>query len=139
MARPTKYKPEYAEQASKLCLLGATDKELADFFDVSEQTINAWKDKHPEFLESIKEAKSNLDRQVERRLFERATGYSHLDTKFATHEGSITDEREYIKHYPPDTTAAIFWLKNRQPESWRDKQEIESSGELKIEIVKNFD
>lgn len=57
IGRPSAYKPEYAEQARKLCLLGHTDAELASFFDVSEQTINAWKHAHPDFLESIKRAR----------------------------------------------------------------------------------
>ena len=57
MGRPTKYKAEYAEQAAKLCALGAVDAQLADFFGVSEPTINAWKDKHPAFLKSLKESK----------------------------------------------------------------------------------
>lgn len=50
IGRPSAYKPEYAEQARKLCLLGHTDAELASFFEVSEQTINAWKHAHPDFL-----------------------------------------------------------------------------------------
>lgn len=132
VGRPSKYKPEYAKQAGKLCSLGATDRELADFFEVDEKTINTWKEKHPDFLQSLKDSKDELDSRVERRLYERAMGYSHPDTKFATHEGAITDEREYIKHYPPDTTAAIFWLKNRRKEQWRDKQEVEHSGRIKV-------
>ncbi len=54
MARPTKYQEAYAEQARKLCLLGYTDAELADFFEVSESTINKWKLDYPKFSESIK-------------------------------------------------------------------------------------
>ena len=55
--RPTKYKSEYAEQAVKLCMLGMTDAEMASFFDVSESTLNLWKEAHPEFSESIKRGK----------------------------------------------------------------------------------
>jgi transcriptional regulator with XRE-family HTH domain len=123
--RPTRYKKEFAEQVKKLCRLGATDKELADFFEVTETTINNWKLRHKEFLESIKEGKLLADAEVADKLYHRALGYTTKDTKFATHEGEITDEREYDKHYPPDTVAAIFWLKNRQPEKWRDKQEVD--------------
>jgi hypothetical protein len=71
--RPTLYREEYTEQALKLCRLGATDRELADFFDVSEQTINAWKDAHPEFLESLKDGKAKADAEVADKLFRRAT------------------------------------------------------------------
>lgn len=127
MARPTDYRGEYDELAYKYCLLGATDKRLAEFFDVSEQTINAWKKAQPTFLESIKRGKQQADAEVADSLFKRATGYSHPDVKFATHEGQITDEKEYTRHYAPDPTAAIFWLKNRQPSVWRDKQEVSHS------------
>ena len=63
------------------------------------------------------------DANVASRLYSRAIGYD-TGTKFATNEGRITDKVEYIEHYPPDTTAAIFWLKNRQPAKWRDKKEV---------------
>ena len=137
MSRPTQYKEEYAELAYNYCLLGAIDKELAQFFDVSEKTINTWKEKHPEFLQSLKRGKQQADAKVAQSLFHRATGYQHPDTKFATHEGIITDEREYTKHYAPDPTACIFWLKNRQPEKWRDKQEIDHTS--KGESVTGFE
>lgn len=127
VGRPSKYKEEYAEQAYKLCLLGATDKELADFFEVDEATINRWKQDHPEFCESLKRGKVEADSVIASKLYHRAKGYEHKAVKFATHEGMITDQVEYIEHYPPDTTAAIFWLKNRQPAKWRDKQEVEAT------------
>jgi len=81
MGRPSKYKPEYAEQAYKLCLLGATDAELADFFAVSEQTINAWKGDFPEFLESLTNGKHHADAKVAQALYHRALGYSHPEDK----------------------------------------------------------
>ncbi|MFT9498260.1 hypothetical protein [Anaerosolibacter sp.] len=125
VGRPTKYKTEYAEQAYKLCLLGATDKELADFFSVTESTLNLWKKEYPEFSESLKRGKIEADSLVASKLFHRAIGYEHKAVKFATYEGKITDKVEYIEHYPPDTTAAIFWLKNRQRDKWRDKHELD--------------
>ena len=138
--RPTKYKKEFAEQAYKLCLLGATDAELADFFGVQEKTVNNWKKAHKEFLQSIKRGKDIADADVAERLYMRAMGYMAKDTKFATHEGLITDEREHSKEYPPDTTAAIFWLKNRQSAKWRDKQEVDhgASDSLTI-LLQSFD
>ncbi len=126
--RPSRYREEFAEQARKLCRLGATDKELADFFGVSVVTLDAWKKRHPEFLGSLKDGKSQADAEVADRLFKRATGYSHKDTKFATFEGKITDTKEFVKHYPPDTIACIFWLKNRRPDLWRDKVGLEHTG-----------
>ena len=130
--RPTDYRPEYDEQARKLCLLGATDKTLADFFNVSEQTINAWKHKHESFLESLKAGKQLADAQVSEKLFNRAIGYSHPEVKVFNNQGEILTH-EVTKHYPPDSTAAIFWLKNRQPERWRDRVE------QKITVSDDFD
>lgn len=128
--RKTDYQDSFANQALKLCLLGATDAEMADFFGVSEQTVNTWKKKHPEFLESQKKGKSIADANVASKLYNRAIGYDVKATKFATNEGKITDKVEYVEHYPPDTTAAIFWLKNRQPEKWRDRKEVEVNNKL---------
>jgi hypothetical protein len=133
--RPSKFRPEMVEQTRKLCLLGATDKDLADFFHVEEATINNWKTAHPEFLESLNAAKAELDGKVVRRLFERALGYSHPAVKIAADaKTGASVEVPYIEHYPPDTTAAIFWLKNRQPEKWRDKTEQTQSGSLELTI-----
>ncbi|EPB0881194.1 terminase [Yersinia enterocolitica] len=129
LGRPTAYKDEYAEQARKLCLLGHTDAELAEFFEVSEQTINAWKKAQPDFLESIKKGKAFADSEVASKLFHRATGYEHPEDDIRAVEGSIVITPT-IKRYPPDTAAAIFWLKNRQRDKWRDKQEVEHSGDI---------
>ena len=91
---------------------------------VNEKTFNNWKHKHPEFLQSLKNGKEIADSQIAKSLFNRAKGYSCKATKFATFNGEITDREEYIENYPPDTTACIFWLKNRQPDKWRDKQDM---------------
>ncbi|WP_228412518.1 terminase [Chryseobacterium sp. G0240] len=128
---PTKYNPEYNDQVYKICLLGATDKDLADFFNVAESTINNWKKEYPEFLESIKRGKQIADANVADRLYQRALGFEHDSEEIKVIEGDI--ERVPVrKVYPPDPTSAIFWLKNRQPEKWRDKQEIENNGNLTI-------
>lgn len=138
MARPTKYQEAYAEQARKLCLLGYTDADLADFFEVSESTINTWKIEHSKFLESIKKGKAVADGDVAEKLFHRATGYEHPEDDIRVVDGSIVITPT-IKHYPPDTTAAIFWLKNRQSKAWRDKQEVEQSGDVGLTInIKRF-
>ena len=120
--RPSLYRPECPTQAEKLCLLGATDADLAEFFEVSESTINLWKQEHPEFSESIKKGKTLADTQVAEKLFQRATGYVCDDVHISNYQGTIT-ATPIKKHYPPDTTAAIFWLKNRQKGKWRDRQE----------------
>lgn len=139
VGRPTKYKEEFNIQVEKLCKLGATDEELANFFDVDVSTINNWKIDHPEFFESIKAGKNLADANVAASLYHRATGYSHEDVDIKMYEGRII-ETKLTKHYPPDPTSMIFWLKNRQSAKWRDKQEIEAqiTGDLKftgIEII----
>lgn len=127
------YRPEYKKQAGKLCALGAIDEDIANFFGVSLRTIYNWKNEFPDFAEELKDAKMLLDSKVVRSLFERATGYSHKDYKFVTHGGKITDVKEYQKHYPPETAAMVFWLKNRQPALWRDKHHMELSTSITVE------
>jgi hypothetical protein len=120
--RPTLYNPKMNKQAEKFCKLGATDKELADFFEIAESTLNLWKTEHPKFMESIKRGKEQADAEVAEKLFKRATGYSHPDVDIKVVNEEIVTTR-LTKHYPPDTAAAIFWLKNRQKKKWRDKIE----------------
>ena len=127
VGRPTSYRPEYAEQAYKLCLLGATDDRMADFFGVSKQTINAWKGEFPKFLDSITQGKEKADAEIAESLFHRAKGYSHPDTHVSNFQGQVT-LTPLVKYYPPDTPAASLWLRNRQPKLWRDKVEQEISG-----------
>lgn len=120
--RPTDYRDVFCKQAERLCKLGATDAELAEFFDVSESTLNLWKLKHPKFSESIKAGKIEADANVGDSLYQRAMGYSHPEVHVSNFQGAIT-LTPLTKHYPPDSTAAIFWLKNRRPAQWRDKTE----------------
>lgn len=105
--RPSKWKEEYVEQCYRLALLGADDKRLAAFFQIGESTFNEWKIKYPQLAESLKAGRDEADCKVVQSLYEKAL--------------------------KGDTTAMIFWLKNRQRFSWRDKveQSIEHSGEVK--------
>jgi hypothetical protein len=125
--RPTKFEPQFIEQAEKLCRLGATDVEIADFFEVSVRTLHRWKAEHEGFCHSIKAGKEVADSRVERSLFARATGYEHDEVDIRVVGGEIV-QTPIRKFYPPDTTAAIFWLKNRKKEEWRDKVETELTG-----------
>lgn len=125
--QPTAYRVEYAEWAEKLAKLGATDKELAESFEVTEATITNWKSAHPEFFASIKKGRQIADAEIASKLFHRATGYEHPEDDIRAVNGEIVITPT-IKHYPPDTTAAIFWLKNRRPDLWRDKVENQLSG-----------
>lgn len=135
MARPTKYQLSYPAQAEKLCKLGATDIEIADFFGVDKATINRWKAEYPEFCASVKSGKGMADERVERSLFARAIGYEHDDVDIRVIEGKVV-QTAIRKHYPPDSTAGIFWLKNRRGELWRDKQNVEHSGGVTVEITR---
>jgi len=129
--RPTKYKEEYSELAYNYALLGATDSELAVFFDVTESTINKWKIDFPEFSESLKKGKTIADSEVAKSLFQRALGYEHKEDKIFNANGEPLIVPT-TKHYAPDPTAAIFWLKNRQKQHWRDKQEIEQKSDIQV-------
>lgn len=134
MSRPSKYKPEFVAQAAKLCALGATDIEIADFFEVDVRTLYRWKGEHEEFCQSLKAAKEVADERVERSLFSRANGYEHDEVDIRVLAGEIV-QTPIRKFYPPDTTAAIFWLKNRRPQEWRDKQEVEHGGTIQYQRI----
>lgn len=121
--RPSKFDGLDLGLVERLYKQGLTDEQVSQILQITEQTLNNFKLKHPDFFESIKDWKAEADREVEVALYKRATGYTCKDTKFATFEGQITDAREYDKHYPPDPVAIIFWLTNRQPDKWRRNQE----------------
>lgn len=118
--RPTKYRPEYASEAAKACAAGATTAQLADFFGVSVRTVDLWRIVHPEFSQALKDWKSFADAQVERTLFERACGYECDEVDIRVVSGTIV-KTPIRRVYPPDPTSMIFWLKNRQPDKWRNK------------------
>jgi hypothetical protein len=123
--RPNKFKPEYIERARKLCQFGHTDLELAVFFGVHLQTINNWKVKYPEFLYALKAGKEVADSRVERSLYARAVGYNYEAVKIFMPAGRAKPVyAKYNEHVPPDVTAGIFWMKNRDPEHWRDVQNV---------------
>jgi len=132
--RPTAYKPEYAKQAEKLCLLGATDSEVADFFEVDVRTIHRWKADHEEFCHSIKSGKAVADERVERSLYQRAVGYEQSEVKIFMPGGADAPVyAPFTAKIAPDTTAAIFWLKNRKPAEWRDVSRTEHSGSISLD------
>lgn len=123
MGRPTDFKPEYCQEAEKLCANGATDAELAEHFGVSDRTIYRWKASNPEFCQALKSGKDIADERVERSLYHRAVGYTYDAVHFSSYQGLVT-ATPYKEHVPPETTAAIFWLKNRRANEWRDKSEV---------------
>lgn len=128
MGRPTLFKPEFVEQAQKLCKLGATDREIADFFKVDVATIYRWKHSHPDFCDALKLGKDACDDRVAKSLYHRATGYSFDSEKIhVTKDGDVV-RVPTIEHCPPDPTSMIFWLKNRQRDKWSDRVTQEHTG-----------
>ena len=122
------YRPEYAGQAEKLCLLlGATDDDLAAFFDVSQRAINRWKVRHPFFAQALQRGKLVADGHIAESLYRQAKGhYTVKRTKvFADPKTQTKMEIEYEEEQLPNVVAAMFWLKNRQPAKWRDRQKVE--------------
>jgi transcriptional regulator with XRE-family HTH domain len=124
--RRSTYRPEFAEKARKLALLGLTDEQIAKHFSTSRSTISLWKTKHDDFREALSTAKEVADAEVVNALYQRACGYSHKAVKIFHHDGKVI-KVEYVEHYPPDTAAAFIWLKNRQPHLWRDKVDLTDS------------
>jgi transcriptional regulator with XRE-family HTH domain len=132
VARPSKLTDEFIDQAEKIALLGATDVEIAEILGVTERTLTNWKKKSKEFREALSRGKYLADANVADALYHRAIGYKATDTKFATFEGAITDEREYTKHYPPDAMACMYWLNNRQRKLFQKNPEMEKGADEPI-------
>jgi len=130
------YKPEFAEQARKMCQLGATDEELAEHFEVCVRTIYRWRNTHEEFAEAVVAGKEHADARVERALYSRAVGCSVQRTRVFKHVG---DDKPvyatYTHHLPPDANAALQWLRTRQPKKWRACEEEEEADESWVEML----
>lgn len=127
--RPSEYDSIDLDQVKALATRGWTDQEMADFFGVHVSNWYRWKGRHEAFREALKDWKAEADARVERSLYERAIGYSHPEDKIFN-DGGTPLVVPTTKHYAPDTTAGIFWLKNRDRENWRDRQDVDAS--LKI-------
>ena len=117
--RPTDFNDRLAEAILEFAKTGATDRQIARKFGFNVSTLYAWKARYRSFADALKESKDLADDLVELSLFRRATGYQHPDVHFSSYEGIVTATK-YTKVLPPDTTACIFWLKNRRKDKWRD-------------------
>lgn len=130
--RPTSYRPEYVERAAEMCKMGATDTEIAREFRVNVVTLYRWKIRYPDFCRALQAGKEMSDARVERSLYERANGYTYKAEKiFCDKDGHVT-RVSYQERMPPDVAAAFIWLKNRRPNDWRDRKDVQHSGELQI-------
>jgi hypothetical protein len=124
--RPTKYKEEYNEEAYELCLLGCTNEELAEYFDINVDTIYEWQKKYTQFSESIRLGKKSADSKVSKALYERATGcivVKQQVVKLRRGDDEVVEIVEIKIELPPDVAAGKFWLNNRQPLKWKEKRE----------------
>lgn len=115
---------------------GLTDKQIAKNLNISEDTFYEYKKKYSEFSDTLKKGKEVIDYEVENALLKRALGYEYEEKTYETQYNERTGKsierltKRITKQVAPDTTAQIFWLKNRRADKWRDKQQIEHSGEI---------
>jgi hypothetical protein len=109
---------------------GLTDEQIALNMGIRASTLYEWKKKYSEISESLKRGKDIVDIEVENALLKRALGYAYVETKTEVSKKDGKKVTTTIKEVIPDTTAQIFWLKNRRPDLWRDKQQIEHSGQI---------
>ena len=112
---------------------GLNDEQIAGKIGISKSTYYEWQKKFPAFAEAIKDGKVVPDREVENALLKRAKGfeYEEVTTEWDSKRGEMVTKR-VTKYYPPDPTSIIFYLKNRKPEEWRDKQQVELSGSIDV-------
>lgn len=119
----THYRPEYALIALRFMMLGATVEDLADLIGVSRSRIYVWEKAYPDLASALKGGREMADSNVAARLYQRAMGYTHEAEEIKVVDGGI-ERVNVLKHYPPDAQSAMFWLKNRQPDKWKDKVEV---------------
>lgn len=134
--RPTKYNAQFHPLlAEALARNGLINTEIAKKLDISTSTLAKWMEEHEEFSIAVKRGRNDPDDQVEQALFKKAIGFEKEAVKiFMPANAEEPVYADYLEYYAPDTAAAFIWLKNRRPEKWRDKQEIEHSGNITISI-----
>lgn len=130
----SRYKAELVPQVEKLAAEGWLQREMMEFFGISETTWKRWKREHPELRAAVERGNKAPDDHVEASLYHRARGYSHAEERmfFDSKSGKV-HRATTVKHYPPDTQAAMFWLTNRRPEQWKHKTETAHLGKLSLE------
>lgn len=133
------YVQPYLKRIEHLCRMGATEEEICKKLGVSVDAFIEYKRKFPELIESLKRGKSDADDAVEAALFKRAIGYTTEEVKTNTYVDNNNNQKQFrtsiTREIPPDTTAAIFWLKNRRPEKWRDRHELGIDGNIPVKLI----
>ena len=109
---------------------GLTDEQIAKNIGISRSTLNEWKNKYSDISVALKNGKEVIDRQVENALLKRAIGYEYEEISEKFEGGVLTERKVTKKQVVPDTTAQIFWLKNRKPSVWRDKAQVDIDAEF---------
>lgn len=133
VGRPTKLNEEITTEIMECARLGMTDKEICAITKVPESTLNLWKTNNASFYGALKRNKYLADRNVEDSLYMNALGHTKTVVEEAQYEGEAIPLRKE-RYIPPNTAAAIFWLKNRQPDRWRDKVEIEQQSKITLAL-----
>lgn len=111
---------------------GLIDEQIAQNIGIRATTLYEWKKRFPQFSEALKRGKEVVDRQVENALLKRALGYEYEEIKEKFEGGILTERTVTKKEVVADTTAQIFWLKNRKPDIWRDKPEGTQKGDTSL-------
>ena len=109
---------------------GLTDEQIAKNIGISRSTLNEWKKKYSDISDTLKQGKEVIDRQVENALLKRAIGYEYEEISEKFEGGLLTERKVTKKQVVPDTTAQIFWLKNRKPSMWRDRAQVDIDAEF---------
>lgn len=108
---------------------GLTDEDIAANMGIARSTLGEWKKSYSVIADALKEGKETADIRVENALYKRAVGYKYTETtRELAANGELVVTKTVEKEVQPDVTAQIFWLKNRKPERWRDKQRLEVEG-----------
>lgn len=129
-------KEAHCVRAKRLAMLGLTNFEIADYFGISESTLNKWAQVHPEFGKALRSGKIEADAKVAEAVYKRAIGYDNPNAVkiFQGTETTGPIKVPYTEHYPPDVQAQRMWLNNRQSNRWRDRQEVEHSGSIEMRL-----
>lgn len=143
----SKYNDNFPLLAENYAQQGLIDEEIAAKLGIAVCTFYEYQKKYSEFSEAIKRGKKPVDVEVEKSLLKRAKGYEYEETTVEYKPPQSEDEKakpikvkKTKKEVIPDVTAQIFWLKNRQPDKWRDKQDIDAivKGKIMYEISEKF-
>ena len=108
---------------------GLNDEQIAQKCGVNVRTLYDWKKAHSPISQALKKGKEVVDVEVENALLKRALGYDYEEVVVEEADGCVK-RRTVTKHMPPDTTAQIYWLKNRKPDIWRDRAQAENKDAL---------